>query len=108
MILLECLLETYLDSTTPTDDHKLQILGNTLIRSDHPSNAKRGGVCIYYRNSLPLRVINIGYLHECRSFELQINDKTCNFVALYKFQSQSPNNSESFADNFEMTLEILA
>ena len=57
-----CLSETYLDSTTPKDDDKLQIPGYTLIRSDHPSNAKRGGVCIYYKSSLPLRVINIGYI----------------------------------------------
>ena len=28
--------ETYLDSTTPTKDNKLQIPGYTLIRSDQP------------------------------------------------------------------------
>ena len=75
---------------------------------DHPSNIKRSGVCIYYRSSLPLRVINIGYLHECLSFEVQIGDKICNFVALYRSPSQSQDNFETFADNFEMTLEILA
>ena len=34
-----CLSETYLNSTIPNDDGKLQIPGYTLIRSDHPSNA---------------------------------------------------------------------
>ena len=34
-----CLSETYLNSTIPNDDDKLQIPGYTLIRSDHPSNA---------------------------------------------------------------------
>ena len=43
-----------------------------LIRSDHPSNTKRGGVCVYYRSSLLLRVVNIGHLNECLSFELQL------------------------------------
>ena len=38
---------------------KLQIPGYTLIRSDPPSNIKHGEVCIYYRSSLPLKVINI-------------------------------------------------
>ena len=38
---------------------KLQIPGYTLIRSDPPSNTKHGEVCIYYRSSLPLKVINI-------------------------------------------------
>ena len=103
-----CLSETYLDSTTPNDDDKLQILGYTFIRSDHPSNAKRGGVCICYKSSLPLRVINIGYLHECLSFVLQIGDKICNFVALYRSPSQSQDDCETFADNFAMTLELLA
>ena len=93
---------------TPTDDDKLQIPGYNLIRFDHPSNTKRGGVCVYYRNSLPLRVINIGYLHECLSFEMQTGDKICNFVSLYRSPSQSQDYFETFADNFEMTLEILA
>ena len=85
-----------------------KIPGYTLIRSDHPSNTKCGGVCIYYKSSLPLRVINIGYLHECLSFELQIVDKICNFVALCRSPSQSQDDFEIFADNFEMTLELLA
>ena len=93
---------------TPTDDDKLQIPGYNLIRSDHPSNTKRGGVCVYYRSSLPLRVINIGYLHECLSFEMQTGDEICNFVSLYRSPSQSQDYFETFADNFEMTLEILA
>ena len=81
------LSETYLDYTICNNDDKFQILGYTLIRSDHPSNTKRGGVCIYYRSSLPLRVINIGYLHACLSFELQIGNKVCKFVATYRSPS---------------------
>ena len=79
-----------------------------MIHSDHPSNTKRGVVCMYYRGSLPLRVINIGYLHECLSFEMQTGDKTCNSVSLYRSPSQFQDCFETFADNSEMTLEILA
>ena len=43
--------ETYLDSSTACDNSNLEIAGYNLIRSDHPSNKKRGGVCIYYKNS---------------------------------------------------------
>ena len=42
------------------------------------------------------------------SFELQIGDKSCDFVALYRSPSQSQDNFETFADNFEITLELLA
>ena len=95
------LSKTYLDSTIPNDDDKIKIPGYTFIRSDHPSNTKRGGACIYYKSSLPLRVINIGYLHECLSFELQFGDKICNFVALYRYSSQSQDYFKTLANNFE-------
>ena len=59
-----CLSETYLNSEIPSDDKNLEIAGYNLIRDDHPSNSKRGGVCAYYKSSLPFRVINEKYLQE--------------------------------------------
>ena len=103
-----CLSETYLDSTVPLDDVSLVISGYNLIRSDYPSNTKRGGVCLYYKNYLPLRVLNIIYLKECLNYEVKINDKSCNFISLYRSPSQSQDDFETFSDNFEMTLETLA
>ena len=41
-----CLSETYLDSSIPTNNDNLDIDGYNLLRSDHPLNTKRGGVCI--------------------------------------------------------------
>ena len=64
-----CLSETYLDSTGPLDDDNLVISGYNLIRSDHPSNTNRGVVCLYYKNYLPLRVLNISYLKEFLNLE---------------------------------------
>ena len=37
-----CLLETYLDSSIPTNNDNLDIDGYNLLHSDHPSNIKRG------------------------------------------------------------------
>ena len=84
-----CLSETYLDSAVPIDDDNLVISRYNLIRSDHPSNNKRGGVCLYYKNYLPLRVIilNISYLKECLNFQVRIGDKSCNSIALYRSPS---------------------
>ena len=79
------LLETYLDSKTLTDDDNLDISGYNLVRSDHPSNSKRGGACIYYKGIyVPLRVINVNYLNECIRFELNIGEKLCSFISLYR------------------------
>ena len=41
-----CLTET---STIPSADNRITIDGYNLIRSDHPSDSKKGGVCIYYK-----------------------------------------------------------
>lgn len=45
-----CLLETYFDSNILFDDSNLEIPGYNLVSSDHPSNRKRGGICIYYKS----------------------------------------------------------
>ena len=54
-----CISETYLDSSTSPDDNNLEISGDNLKCSDHPSNNKRGGICIYHKHFLPLRVLNV-------------------------------------------------
>ena len=76
-----------------------------MFRADHPSNTKRGGVCIYYRNSLPLKILNIQYLHECINFEIRIGGKLCRFVSLYRLPNQSQDDFESFANNFELNID---
>ena len=50
-----CLSETYLDSSILSNDGNLEVPGYTLVRADNPNNTKRGGVCFYYLNSLPLK-----------------------------------------------------
>ena len=55
-----CLSETYIDYRI--DDENLEISGYYLIRSDHPSNVKCGGICIYYKNFLPLKVTDVRLL----------------------------------------------
>ena len=49
--------ETYLDLIIPLNDDNLSIPCYELAQCDHPSNFKRGGVCIYFKNLLPLKVL---------------------------------------------------
>ena len=102
-----CLSETYLDSSTTSHDDDLSNSGYNLIRSDHPSNNKRGGVCIYYKNFFLLRVLSVQYLQECINFELNIGGKICNFIYLYRSPSQTQDKFEKFIDNLELHLETL-
>ena len=52
-----------------------------LVRTDHPENTKKGGVCIHYKESLPVRVINLPYFKEVLLLEISFNkkfDSICN------------------------------
>ena len=59
---IKYLSETYLDSSISSDNDNLELPGYNLVGADNPINTKRGGVCIYYHNSLPLKVIDIQFL----------------------------------------------
>ena len=89
-----CLSETYLDSTTP--DNVIEIEGYKLIRADHPDNIKRGGVCIYYKESLPVRVINLTYFKEALLLEMDYNNKKVLVSVIYRSPSQNNNEFNSF------------
>ena len=82
-----CLPETCLDSTVASDDENLETTGYKLVRSGHPAKTKHGGVCLYYKTYLPLRVLDMQHLNECRNFELEIDDTLCTLVALYRSHS---------------------
>ena len=99
-----CLSETYFGSTISSNDGNVIIPGYDLYRADHPSNAKHGGICIYYKTGLPLKLTNIHYMQECINFEVKIGKKLCNFVALYRSPSQSQDEFETLAKNLELNL----
>ena len=100
------MLEIYLDSSI--DNEGLEISGYYLISSDHPSNKKRGGICIYYKNLFPLKVTDVRLLEECIAFYLIIRNKCCSLVALYGSPSQSQDGFATFYNNLEMTLDLFS
>ena len=59
-----------------------------LIQSGHSPNNERGGICIY-KYFFKLRILNDQYLLECINLEIEISDKGCNFISLYKFPSET-------------------
>ena len=76
-----CLSETYLNSSFPFDDDNLDIPGYIMIRVDHPANSKRGGVCMYYKNCLPLKVLEV----------LSSYESVTNYVASFPFTDHLTN-----------------
>ena len=83
------LSETYLNSEIPSDEENLELAGYNLVREDHPSNSKCGGVCVNYKCSLSFRVSNVKCLQESISFGLRIGGKCCKFSCLYRSLSQT-------------------
>ena len=102
-----CLSETYLDSSNLCDNDNLNPPGYNVVKTNHPSN-KKGGVSIYLKNSLPLKVLDIQLLQECINFEIKIADKTCNFISLHRSPGQSKDEFEYFADNLGLNLDSTA
>ena len=102
-----CLSETCLNSETLSNTENLNVPGYNLIRADHLSNTKRGGVRIYFKESLQLRLHNVSYLNECICFKIMISNKLCNLISLYRSPSPSSDEFENFVYNLYLTLEVL-
>ena len=49
-----CLSEMFLNASIQINDDRIPIDGYNLMRVDHPSDSKRGGVCIYCKEHIPL------------------------------------------------------
>ena len=49
-----CLSETYLDSSVPYDDPRLNLPSYKLVKADNLSNNKRDGVGIHFKETLAI------------------------------------------------------
>ena len=102
-----CISESYLNSDTSSSDGKLNISGYNMSCTDHPSGNRRGGVCIYYKESLPIKILNINYLQERSCFDQKIGSKLCTIVPLYRSPSQSAKEFENFLNKLNLTMESI-
>ena len=100
-----CLSESYLDSIISSDDSSLSLDGYNLIRADHPKNIKQGGVCIYYRETLPVKTVQINYLPECLVCEVNYKNKKIFIVTLYRSPSQNDDEFDEFLRSFESVID---
>ena len=95
-----CLSETFLDSTIPLNDERLYIKGYSVITADHLINTKRGGVCTYYKEYLPLsRKVDACKLNKCIVTGITVNNERCFLTCLYRSPNQNQEQFESFCKN---------
>ena len=90
-----------------TDDDQLTFTGYNLIRAGNPNDIKRGGVCIYYQDTLPVKIINLNILNKCLVCELSFGSHCVCLVSIYQTPSQLSNEYNTFLLNFEQLLTYL-
>ena len=105
---LVCVSETYLYSSILNDEKDILVKGYSLVRADHPSNTKRGGACIYYKESLCVRIIYIPNLTESILCQVTINNKTGYVLVVYRSPSQSSNDFEYFMSSFDQVITVMS
>ena len=103
-----CISETFLNSETAANDPKLEITDYNMHRADHPSNFKKGSLCIFYKAALPLRVLNISNLNERINFQITIANKICRFIHLYRSPTQMQDEFQIFKAKLELNLDSLS
>ena len=72
-----------------------------MIRSDHPSDSKRGDVCLYYKEFLGVKIINLSARNECILCEVFIENRKGFIAVMYRFPSQNNDQFENFLSSFE-------
>jgi len=93
--------ETSLNSSVEIREELLK--DYTFVSANHPSDHRRGGVGLFYKNSLPIKIRNDLSFSECIVVELKFGKKKIFFSVLYRSPA---NNSKSpefqmFLANFE-------
>ena len=100
-----CLSETFLNSSIQSDDNRIKLDGYNLIRSDHPSDLKRGGVCIYYKEHIPLvKHDDICTLDNCLVPEIRSQNDKCFLTCIYRSPSQNHDGFQNFCAKFDTLL----
>ena len=76
-----------------------------MSRSDHSSNIKGGGVCMFYKDYLPvIRRDDLCAVAECIVVEVNLGTKSLFFTCNYRSVSQTIDEFESYCQSLHSTL----
>ena len=97
--------KTYLNNTIPNNEIEIEGYSSDIFRSDHPTNMKRGGVCLYYKDTLPILCADLHILDESIVVKLTLSRKKLFFVVIYRSPSQSSDEFNLFLSRLELVVE---
>ena len=66
------------------------------IRTDHSDNIKRGGTCLYFKKSLPLRKIELSRITECLLCKVNVKGQVGFVIVSYCSPSQTSSQFDDF------------
>ena len=76
-----------------------------MIRADHSSGSKRGGVCIYYKEHIPLiKRDDICTLDNCLVTEIRSQGEKSFLTCVYRSPSQTQDEFEDFCTKFDLLM----
>ena len=102
---ISCLTKTFLDSSVSSEDPRLAIEGYNFFSCNHASNLRRGGVCLYFKDHLPLALRpDLTTLDECLVWEIRNGSKRFFLSVLHHFPSQSNEQFSLLRQRWEETI----
>ena len=75
-----------------------------MIRADHPINTKWGGVCIFYKETFAVCIVNSLNFNECIVCEVSIQNSKGYIGVIYRSPSQNTIEFEHFLSDFQKLL----
>ena len=72
-----------------------------MLRKDHPSNSRRGGVFIFYKETLGVRIVKSLSFNECLICEVSVQNSKGYVGVVYRSPSQDSFEFGNFLLNFE-------
>ena len=96
-----CISETFFDSSIQEWNKNIWLDGYNLLRKDHPSNSRRGGVFIFYKETLGVRIVKSLSFNECLICEVSVQNSKGYVGVVYRSPSQDSFEFGNFLLNFE-------
>ena len=95
-----------LDSSVINEEICIEGYSKEIYRSDHPSNTKTGGVCLYFREGLPIKQrTDLQLVLEMIVAEIALARKKIFFITVYHSPSQTSEQFEEFINKMQMIFD---
>ena len=98
------IFETFFDSSVQEEEKNIQLDGYGLLRTDHPSNSKQGGVCIFYKETLGVCIVKSSSLMNALFVKSLYKIARAMLVLYVRCLSQDSFEFESFFLNLKKVL----